>query len=249
MTNLMMNFQEGARFLAEGGLNMLAVFDCADLPRGAVQVMGDNGGPAATAVPLAEYRRLVLVGHGGRRMWAALQDRGMETPDPVDHYSMTLSRQFIIDYLDDAPHLWLYPDSEYLIPLQQLGEAAGWSYPSPLGSGISPVFGVWFAYRAAFLIDADLPLIFEEPGLSPCDSCLEKPCIQTCPVRAVQQGAFAVESCVRHRIESDSPCADRCLARMACPYFPEHRYTLPQIRYQYGSSLETLRAWYEVDKA
>ena len=243
MTNLMMNFQEGTRLLAEGGLNLLAVFDCADLPRVAAQMMSDNG------VPAAEYGRLVLVGHGGRRMWEALQERGMETPDPVDHYSMMLARQFITDYLDDAPHLWLYPDSEYLIPLQQLGEAAGWSYPSPLGSGISPVFGVWFAYRAAFLIDADLPLVFEEPGPSPCDSCLDKPCIHTCPVGAVQQGAFDVGGCARHRLSGGSPCADRCLARMACPYFPEHRYSLEQIRYHYGRSLETLRAWYGVDEA
>ena len=29
-----------------------------------------------------------------------------------------------------------------------------------------------------------------------------------------------------------------------CPYFPEHRCTLPQIQYHYGRSLSSLRAWY-----
>jgi epoxyqueuosine reductase len=236
----MSKIQEGARFLAAGGLNLLAVFDLAELPPEATQIMVDSG------VPLAEYRQLVLVGHGGRRMWEALRAWGMETADPVDYYSTKLTQQFIRDYLDDANYLELYPHSEYLIPLQQLGEAAGWSYPSPLGSGISPVFGVWFAYRAAFLVDADLPLIQEEPAPSPCESCIEKPCIQTCPVSAVQPGAFDVEGCVQHRLASDSPCADRCLARLACPYFPEHRYTLPQIRYHYGRSLANLRDWYGV---
>jgi epoxyqueuosine reductase len=244
---LIMKLKEGARFLAEGGLNLLAVFDCADLPSPAAQIMAGHGVPAATVVPVAEYRRLVVVGHGGRRMWEALQEFGMETDDPVDDYSIALTRRFIQEYLDGASHLWLYPGTEYIVPLQQLGEAAGWSYPSPLGLGISPVFGVWFAYRTAFLIDADLPLVFEEATPSPCDSCAAKPCIQSCPVGAVQvrmRVSFDVEGCARHRLRRGSPCADRCLARMACPYFPEHRYTLPQMRYHYGRSLETLRAWF-----
>ena len=171
----------------------------------------------------------------------------METSDPVDHYSITLTRQFIHGYLDGTPVLWLYPGTEYIVPLQQLGEAAGWSYPSPLGSGISPVYGVWFAYRAAFLINAGLPLVREAPAPSPCDSCLDKPCIQTCPVGAVQQEAFDIEGCVQYRLRPDSPCAVRCQARSACPYFPEHRYTLPQIQYHYGRSLDTLRELYGGD--
>jgi epoxyqueuosine reductase len=238
----MKNLQEGIHFLADGGLNLLAVFDCAALPEEAAQIMVGSG------VPLADYRRLVLIGHGGRRMWETLQERGMETADPVDHYSVSLTRQFIHNYLDDMPVLWLYPGAEFVIPLQQLGEAAGWSYPSPLGSGISPVYGVWFAYRAAFLIDADLPLVNEDPAPSPCDSCLDKPCIQSCPVGAVQPEVFDIEGCVRHRLGPDSPCADRCLARMACPYFPEQRYSLEQIRYHYGRSLDTLREWYGVNE-
>lgn len=234
----MMKQQAGVKFLAEGGLNLFAVLDCAALPRAVVTML------AGSAVPLADYRRLVLVGHGGRRMWEAMQERGMQTADPIDHYSMSLTRQFIRDYLDDAPVLWLYPGSETIIPLQQLGEAAGWSRPSPLGSGISPLYGVWFAYRAAFLIDADLPLVWNEPPLSPCDSCVEKPCITTCPVGAVRLDAFAIASCVEQRLRPHSPCADRCLARLACPCFPEHRYTVPQMQYHYGRSLDTLRAWY-----
>jgi epoxyqueuosine reductase len=238
----MVNLKEGTRFLAEGGLNLLAVLDCDGLPQPAAQMMYENG------VPLVEYRRLVLVGHGGRRMWEALQEKGMESTDPVDDYSITLTQQFIHDHLDEAPVLWLYPQTEFVIPLQQLGEAAGWSYPSPLGSGISPAFGVWFAYRTAFLIDADLPLMYEEAAPSPCDSCVDKPCIRTCPVGAVQQDSFNIEGCGQHRLDRDSSCADRCLARMACPYFPEHRYTLPQIQYHYGRSLETLCEWYGVDQ-
>jgi len=228
----------GIDFLATAGLNLFAVLDCNALPEvtaGAIDAAG---------VPVAEYRRLVLVGHGGRRLWTALGEWGMRTADPVDHYSMEMTRQFIHDYLDETNVLWLYPGSTYLVPLQQLGQAAGWSQPSPLGQGIHPKYGVWFAYRAAFLTMVELPLHVERPGPSPCESCAEKPCIATCPVSAVKMGSFDVEGCGRFRISQDSACADRCLARMACPFFPEHRYDLEQIRYHYLHSLPTLRKWY-----
>jgi hypothetical protein len=199
----------------------------------------------AASVPLADYARLVLVGHGGRRMWDELQDWGLQTADPVDHYSSTITRQFIEDYLHNPPILWLYPNSPYLIPLQQLGQLAGWSTPSPLGQGINPVYGVWFAYRTAFLTTKELPLSSSSGAsqIDLCEYCIDKPCIQACPVEAVRSHYFDVDKCVKHRLEPHSVCADRCLARMACPFFPEHKYSLEQIQYHYGRSLFSLRSW------
>jgi epoxyqueuosine reductase len=231
-------FTQGVEFLAAAGLNLCAVLDCAALPTTVQHAFRQTG------VPLADYSRLVLLGHGGRRLWAALSDWGMQTADPVDHYSREISRQFLHDFLHAPPSLWLYPQTDYLIPLQQLGQLAGWSYPSPLGLGIHPRFGVWFAYRAAFLTTAVLPLRREPEQPSPCASCPDTPCITTCPVQAAQFARFAVDACAGHRLQADSPCADRCLARIACPFFPAHQYTLPQIQYHYRHSLGTLRAWY-----
>jgi epoxyqueuosine reductase len=228
----------GIRFLEQAGLNLVAVLDCAALPETTAQIMRESG------VPLDAYRRLVLLGHGGKRMWRALQKWGLKTADPVDYYSTTVTHQFVTDYLDNPPILWLYPDTQFLIPLQQLGELAGWSHPSPLGQGINPTYGVWFAYRAAFLTTAELPLTGGATGPSPCDACSHKPCLTACPAGAVQPARFDIEACACYRLQPGSVCADRCLARMACPYFPEHRYSLEQIRHHYGRSLETLAAWY-----
>lgn len=232
------NLTAGTIFLADAGLNLLAILDCATLPTAVSAPMLNSG------VPLNAYRRLILLGHGGRRLWTALQEWGLKTADPVDHYSLTITRQFIRDYLGEPPVCWLYPQTEYIVPLQQLGAWAGWSYPSPLGQGIHPEFGVWFAYRAAFLTTAELPLRTEPKRPSPCASCADKPCITACPVGAVRPDRFDVDGCARFRLRDDSPCADRCLARLACPFFPEHRYTLPQIQYHYRHSLGTLRDWY-----
>ncbi|HXK56926.1 MAG: hypothetical protein KDI74_16530 [Gammaproteobacteria bacterium] len=234
----MASIEEGFQFLSEKGLNLIAVLNCADLPAWTSKFMAVSG------IPVADYRRLVVIGHGGRRMWETLQASGMSSADPVDHYAVSLTQQFIRNCLDDPPILWLYPDSHYAAPLQKLGEFAGWSSPSPLGSGISPDFGLWFAYRVVLLIDADLPLSSGAPALSPCANCVEKPCISTCPVGAVRMESFKLETCARHRLAYRSSCADRCLARLACPVHPEHRYTPDQIRYHYLHSLTTLRQWY-----
>ncbi|MDX1416311.1 MAG: hypothetical protein R3293_19085 [Candidatus Promineifilaceae bacterium] len=234
-----MGIEAGIEFLARGGLNLFAILDCLDLPEHVIEMMVNSG------VSLAEYRRLVLVGHGGRRMWEELQRVGMETADPIDHYSISLTQQFIDNYLDAQPVFWLYPNRPYIIPLQQLGALGGWSYASPLGSGISPVFGVWFAYRAAFLTHAQLPIIIQDPKPSPCASCDDKPCIMTCPAKAVEQERFDIHACVNHRLQANSTCADRCLARMACPYFPNHQYSLEQIQYHYSRSLTGLQVWHD----
>ena len=233
-----MNIDAGIRVLAEGGLNLCAVLDCAGLPEKPAQMMISAG------VPLADYKRLVLIGHGGRQMWQSLQTWGMQTADPVDHYSMVQTQHFIDTYLPNSSLLWLYPNTPFLIPLQQLGKAAGWSHPSPLGSGISPIYGVWFAYRTAFLTNADLPLVRDDPQPSPCITCAARPCISTCPAHAVQVDRFDIDACTTHRLKPGSPCADRCLSRMACPFFPEHHYTLDQIQYHYKLSLATIQEWY-----
>lgn len=232
------DLQAGVAFLAEAGLNLFAVLDCAALPASLQAALLANG------VPLHDYPRLALLGHGGRQLWAALQKWGMETVDPVDHYTHSITQQFIRDYLHGADAYWLYPQTDHLVPLQQLGTLAGWSQPSPLGLGIHPTYGVWFAYRAAFLTTAVLPVRVDGERPSPCASCPDQPCIRTCPVGAAQRDRFDVEGCARHRLTLRSSCADRCLARLACPIAPAHRYTLPQVQYHYGHSLGTLRNWY-----
>lgn len=229
----------GREFLQKQGLNLWAVLDLAHLPS-EIQSALDAGD-----VPWRKYRRLVMIGNGGRRFWEALQEHGHITPDPVDYFSTTITRRFIVEYLGSPPIYWLYP-ANLLIPLQRLGEMAGWAHPSPLGLGISAQYGVWFAYRAAFLTTADLPLSTEPRTPSPCTTCVEKPCQTACPVGAVHdEHQFDVPTCAQHRLLPQSPCADRCFSRLACPIAPEHQYSIEQVRYYYGRSLITLREFFE----
>ncbi|MEM7130852.1 MAG: hypothetical protein AAF702_31295 [Chloroflexota bacterium] len=230
----MKKLSDGIHFLAAHGLNLFAVFDCHSLPRALQQVLLD------AKLSIDDYPRLILLGHGGRQLWRSLKQDDTASKDPVDDFSQRFACQFIQDYLDDAQTHFLYPGS---IPLSliRLGELAGWSYPSPLGLGINPIYGLWFAYRAAFLTAADVsptvPLAEPHNAQHPCESCQDKPCITTCPVRAVQWNQpFNIESCYNHRRADASPCVDRCLSRLACPVGKDHQYTVAQIQHHYDLS-------------
>lgn len=233
-----MKVEQGKQFLAENGLNLYASFDCDALPETIRAGMIDEG------VRLGDFGRLILIGNAGNTLWSALKNVDFTQPDPIDHFSIKTAQTFITDYLDDAHHQLLYPLA-FNVPLQQLGALVGWHHDSPLGLGIHAKYGVWFAYRVAFLVDAELPLERELPTASPCDSCVAKPCISSCPVGAVGEiGRFDIPTCAKHRLSENSPCANRCLSRMACPIGQAHRYPLEQIQYHYNHSIDTLREWF-----
>lgn len=235
----MIDFEAGKTFLTARGINLCAVFDCATLPGDAIRPM------AATGINPADFRRLVLLGNGGSGFWSSLEAFGFHTDDPVDHYARHLTRRLLHEFLDDPPSLLLYPGGAAAPSLTRLGELAGWGSPSPVFVGIHPDYGPWFAYRAAFLVDLDLPVDDVAPRPHPCDACLDKPCLSACPVGAARwPGPSDIDACARSRIEDGSPCADRCLARLACPVGAEHRYSLAQIRYHYLHSLPTIRSYY-----
>ena len=107
--------RQGIEFLAEAGLNLYAVLDCASLPDEIAEMFHQQG------IRLAQYSRLVLLGHGGQQMWKQLQVFGHRTKDPVDHYSQVMAQTFIEQYLGGPSSLMLYPLTSVMIPLQRLG--------------------------------------------------------------------------------------------------------------------------------
>ena len=230
---------QGIEFLAEQGLNLFATLPCEVLPDNIIQAM------LAEDIPLHDYSSLVLIGHGGRQMWQALTAFGMKTAHPVDHFSLVMAQRFIDEFLDAPSTLMLYPTG-YNIPLQQLGALVGWHHPSPLGLGINETYGVWFAYRAAFLTTLPLPSIKNPMTTTPCGTCRDKPCVSACPAHAVQGvNHFKVTACIDFRLQAQSTCQDRCLSRLACPVTPEHRYNMDQLNYHYKHSFAAIQQYYQ----
>jgi epoxyqueuosine reductase len=232
-----MTIKPVAEELLELGFNLQATFIFEKLPE-AVRHEIARREPVSV-----HYRHLILLGSGGSMIWPSMtQDPGtkMQEPDPVDNYTIRAVRKVF-----DSDVIIVYPTNR-LIPLQALGKLAGWHHDSPLGLGIHPVFGLWFAYRAVIMSRAGFtPLAGEIDGQagSPCESCRDKPCITACPASAAIESGFGVQRCSDYRMEPDSSCQSRCISRLACPVGRDHRYLPDQMAYHYRHSLAAIRRY------
>jgi hypothetical protein len=226
-----------AEFLNQAGINRQHVFNLSDLPTVALATLGDTNG----------YRQLILLGHGGRKLWQCVKASGMVSDHPIDDYCLQTVSRWFADVLPGRRYRVLYP-GEQAVGLQQLGKLAGWHQPSPFMVGIDAEWGSWFAYRAAILADTDFLPFFPVYRGNPCLSCSSQPCIAACPAGALADGHFALDLCSRYRLTEDSPCATTCLARETCPVGAEHRYDKAQLAHSYGRSLAMIRQ-FSTDKS
>ncbi|PIW50262.1 MAG: hypothetical protein COW18_03920 [Zetaproteobacteria bacterium CG12_big_fil_rev_8_21_14_0_65_54_13] len=219
--------------LAHHGLNLQAVFDLCALPADLLAAID-------TEQPVAGYRQLLLFAHGGRDLWQAIADSGDLTGEhPIDRFSVDTVSRYFDEENPASRYRLLYPLQPGTLPLQQLGKLAGWHHASPFRIGVNARWGSWFAYRAAVLADTAFTPTLVMDGASPCDSCMEKPCIAACPVVS-SAGEIPLQACMDERLKPGSRCAMSCLARTACPVMAVARYEPEQIAYHYGRSLETI---------
>lgn len=221
--------------LAAQGLNLQAVLALHALP---AEVLAQL---APTEAERAAPTQLLVLGHQGRGLWTALQQRGLHGAHPVDDFVSECLAACFAGPL--AGHRWrqLFPGPQ-LVGLQRLGELAGWHHRSPFMVGVDAEWGSWFAYRAVVLADTRLPLTPRRELASPCLSCADPPCLSACPANALTP-AWHFQACLDHRLAPGSSCEDRCLARNRCPVGEAHRYSDEQTAYHYRQSLPALRAW------
>ena len=217
------------------GLNLLAIFDWESLPDGIRDslLQQTDGAP---------YRQVLLFGHGGTALWSHVRHQVDRDPDPIDDYAVGVAATFMDQQAPGADYRILYPADVCGSPLLALGELAGWHNPSPFLLGVNATWGSWFAYRALVVADSYLPTTPPMSEQSPCLGC-PAPCISACPAGAVNHTAFDMNACAKHRLQSDSSCAETCLSRTACPVAEEHRYSDEQLCYHYRRSRETIRRW------
>jgi hypothetical protein len=216
--------------LTAAGLNRQHVFDLAALPAEITATLGTTAG----------FRQLILLGHGGKRLWECIQAAGLAGGDPIDDYCARVVADWFAAELPGHRYRIVYPGSAP-VPLQHLGTLAGWHHPTPFMVGIDPEWGTWYAYRAVVLADTGFCPSLPVDRSSPCGSCQARPCITACPAAAMACGSFALETCLGYRQRDDSMCQLACLARIACPVGSEHRYEDGQMRHAYSMSLETIR--------
>ena len=118
-------------------------------------------------------------------------------------------------------------------PFQQWARRAEPVHPSPIGILIHPRYGLWHSYRGALGFGEKFAA--PEPATipSPCDSCIGRWCLKTCPVGAFSPSAYDVAACVGHvKSAAGADCMGfGCRARRACPVGPEYAYDPEQANF------------------
>jgi hypothetical protein len=177
-------------------------------------------------------RSVFLIGHAGSSIWphfsAWLAGQSSVPNDPLD----TWSKEVIAAAADAAGGHAVFPSDKPHLPFQQWAMKAEGLKPSPLGILIHPVYGLWHAYRGAILVPEELIQSLEKLS-HPCDTCLEKPCLNACPVNAFSGDRYDVSSCRSHlhSVEGHACVSGGCMARLACPVGREFAYLPDQMRF------------------
>ena len=205
-----------------------AVADTGMMLRGGFEVSGDDGVPnLADGRPA---RCALIVGNVAGAMWERFRAERPDGPNPLDAWTRAVLRPIAASFGADFVH----PSDEPFRPFQRWARRADDVWPSPIGLLIHRTYGLWHAYRGAFLVAEDVTgLPARELGASPCVDCVGQPCLTTCPVDAFAPGAYDADRCAAHVASGETPAclSEGCAARLACPVAPDGRYGPDQMRF------------------
>ncbi len=174
-------------------------------------------------------RALVLVGNAGPAMFRRFATERDPAHDQLDDWT----RDVLTPLAGQLGARAVFPFDTPHPPFLTWARAAGAGNASPLGMNIHAQFGLWHAYRAAFIFDEAIEVQSANNTASPCDTCTGKPCLATCPVGAFSIGGYDVAACAAHL---SSPKGERCrtegcMARNSCPVAREYFYSPEQTRF------------------
>ncbi|MCP3686920.1 MAG: 4Fe-4S dicluster domain-containing protein [Gammaproteobacteria bacterium] len=193
-----------------------------------------------TACKLGESAQAIaLVGNIGSSFWSVFSQTtefADGKPDPLDRWSARVARRLAPEF--DATPVFPSQGPPYP-PFQQWAKRAENLHQSPLGLMIHPEYGLWHAYRFALV----LPEIIQagQPAEeSPCLSCVEKPCLNTCPVGAYSTAGYDVPACAKHlQTTPQAECFQHgCMARFSCPAGLQYRYVDAQSQFHLQAFFE-----------
>ena len=199
----------------------------------------------ADGVPTMESGKaaatVVLAGNVGGSLWRSFaaarpaESADNEThPTLLDDWSRRVLTRVAETLGGPAACLPLFPfEGPPFLPFIRWAQRAEAVFPSPIGPLIHPDHGLWHAYRGALAFAQHIPLPAHMDRQSPCETCVEKPCLTGCPVGAHAHGAFDLSLCMGHVVaDAGAPCmANGCLARRACPVGGEFRYAPDQAHF------------------
>jgi len=168
---------------------------------------------------------LALVGNIGSSYWPVFShspEFADGDADPLDRWSLRVAAE-VAPKLNAVP-VFPFQGPPYL-PFQQWAKRAEDLNQSPIGLMMHPELGLWHSYRFALLLKGEFE-ITQSRQESPCLTCTDQPCLNTCPVKAFSSEGYDVDSCANYL--KQTPSADcfqhGCMARFECPAGRQYRY-------------------------
>ena len=179
---------------------------------------------------------LIMVGNAGGDMWREFSqspeyNANNRRKNPLDNWT----RRSLLSIATRFHAKVIFPfDGPPYFPFQRWAQIADNVFPSPIGPLIHPEFGLWHAYRGAFLFYKKLSLPIKTQSSSPCNACSSKQCLSSCPVGAFSFEGFNRLKCVTYieTNEEKSCFSEGCGARRACPIGQSYQYNSAQAFFQ-----------------
>ena len=186
----------------------------------------------------------VLIGNAGAQFWRSFIAERPAGADPIEAWTKSALEQIAADL--GAEVLLPFTGPPFL-PFLEWAKRSEPVTESAIGCLIHPVYGLWHAYRGMLLFQEKIDLpdtqsrIRDSQGLSPCDTCADKPCLRACPVRAVNGKNFDVSACAGFiKSPEGSDCLGTgCRARRACPIGKDYVYGPAQAVHHMQGVLDT----------
>lgn len=226
------SYADVAAAVASTGMITRGGFSIASTPR------HDDLPPVPSLADGRPTRTVIIIGNAGGAVWGGFRAGETPGPNPLDRWTRATLEPIAASF----GATFVHPSDEPFQPFQRWAQLADDVWQSPIGLLMHPDYGLWHAYRGAFLLPdevSDLPPIGRD--VSPCVSCLDQPCLTTCPVDAFGPDGYDSAACAHHVRSGLGPAClhDGCAARTACPVGTTWRYDADQMQFHMRAFIGT----------
>jgi ferredoxin len=168
------------------------------------------------------FRSVALLSPDEPRFWPLVLDAPEMRdgrPDALDRWSRRVIGRMACGLRTKAVFPFVGPPWR---PFTGWARRSGRMWQSPVGLLVHDVAGLWISFRGAIALEEPAPAVSSP---SPCDACVSKPCLRSCPVGALAAERFDVAACRGVLASSDGQaCLSLgCRARGACPVGGDRR--------------------------